>query len=86
MIDLSKALVLLMSKYRSITRIAKVGNEIGSHRDKTLAKEDDLYHQKADRLAARINDNSNLLNQDRVVRLKDNDPVFVLDKAKAKGK
>ena len=38
MIDLSKALVLLMSKYHSITRIAKVGNEIGSHRDKTLAK------------------------------------------------
>ena len=38
MIDLSKALVLLMSKYHSIARIAKVGNEIGSHRDKTLAK------------------------------------------------
>ena len=38
MIDLSKALVLLMSKYYSITRIAKAGNEIGSHRDKTSAK------------------------------------------------
>jgi hypothetical protein len=53
MIDLSKALLLLMSKYHSITRIAKVGNEIGSHNDKTLAKEDDLY-QKAEGLAARL--------------------------------
>ena len=84
MIDLSKALVLLMSKYYSITRIAKAGNEIGSHRDKTLVKDD--WYQKADRLAARINDNSDLLNQDRVVKLKDNDTIFVLDKAKAKGK